>query len=88
MTLRLLLLFAGLLLSLPGQAQPRLLTTRVAEQAANLARPHDAALSADGKFLYVTDMANSRIVILEAMTLKKTYCAKSAIAFDISGVLR
>jgi 6-phosphogluconolactonase (cycloisomerase 2 family) len=70
MTLRLLLLFAGLLWSLPGQAQPRLQTTRVAEQAADLARPHDAALSADGKFLYLTDMANSRIVILEAMTLK------------------
>jgi len=41
---------------------------RAARQS--LALPHDAALSPDGRLLYVTDMANSRIVVLQAMTLK------------------
>ncbi len=65
------LLFVATLLFLPvGQAQPVLHGTLIAEQAAGLAQPHDAALSPDGRLLYVTDMANSRIVALEAMTLK------------------
>ncbi|MCB1930410.1 MAG: NHL repeat-containing protein [Rhodocyclaceae bacterium] len=40
-----------------------------AEQANGLARPHDAALSPDGRRLYLTDMSNSRIAVLDANTL-------------------
>ncbi len=66
---RILLAFA-LLLAPFVQAQPALQATLIAEQADGLAQPHDAALSPDGKLLYVTDMANSRIVVLDALTLK------------------
>jgi len=51
-------------------AQPTLKVTLVAEFAGGLSQPHDAAFSPDGKLIYVTDMANSRIRVLEAMTLK------------------
>jgi DNA-binding beta-propeller fold protein YncE len=59
-----------LLLSPFTAAQPTLKVTQVAEFAGGLAQPHDAAFSPDGKLIYVTDMRNSRIVVLEAMTLK------------------
>ena len=58
-----------LLTSLAG-AQPALRVTQLAEFADGLAQPHDAAFSPDGKLIYLTDMANSRIRVLEAMTLK------------------
>jgi DNA-binding beta-propeller fold protein YncE len=58
------------LLSPFAAAQPVVKTTQVAEFAGGLAQPHDAAFSPDGKLVYVTDMRNSRIVVLEAMTLK------------------
>ncbi len=54
----------------PPAAQPKLEARQVAELADGLAQPHDAALSPDGKLLYVTDMRNSRIRVLEAMTLE------------------
>jgi DNA-binding beta-propeller fold protein YncE len=60
---------ATLLLTPLAHAQPALQATLLAEQAQELAQPHDAALSPDGKLIYVTDMANSRIVVLDAMTL-------------------
>ncbi len=69
--MHLLTLVAALLLIPAAQAQPATLrTTLIAEQAQGLAQPHDAALSPDGKIIYVTDMANSRVVVLDAMTLK------------------
>ena len=58
-----------LLTSLAG-AQSSLRATQLAEFADGLARPHDAAFSPDGKLIYLTDMANSRIQVLEAMSLK------------------
>ena len=58
-----------LLTSLAG-AQPALRATQLTEFADGLAQPHDAAFSPDGKLIYLTDMANSRIRVLEAMTLK------------------
>ena len=58
-----------LLTSLAG-AQPAVRATQLAEFADGLAQPHDAAFSPDGKLIYLTDMANSRIRVLEAMTLK------------------
>jgi len=64
------LFIATLLLATLAHAQPVLQATLLAEQAEGLAQPHDAALAPDGKLLYVTDMANSRIVVLDAMTLK------------------
>lgn len=49
---------------------PVLKAVQLAEFAEGIAQPHDAALSPDGKLLYLTDMANSRMVVLDAMTLK------------------
>jgi sugar lactone lactonase YvrE len=63
--LALLLVFQGIAL-----AQTVLKPALVAETAAGLSQPHDAAFSPDGKLIYVTDMANSRMLVLEAMTLK------------------
>jgi tripartite motif-containing protein 71 len=51
-------------------AQPLLKATQVAEFADGLTQPHDAAFSPDGKLIYLTDMRNSRMRVLEAMTLK------------------
>ena len=63
--------FAALLLltQLAG-AQPALRVTQLAEFGGGLSQPHDAAFSPDGKRIYLTDMRNSRIRVLEAMTLK------------------
>jgi len=58
------------LLAPPVAAQTALKVTQIAEFADGLARPHDAAFSPDGKLIYVTDMANSRMRVLEAMTLR------------------
>jgi DNA-binding beta-propeller fold protein YncE len=68
--MRILVLTAFLLLSLPAVAQPALRGTQLAEFADGLSQPHDAAFSPDGKLIYLTDMRNSRILVLEAMTLK------------------
>jgi DNA-binding beta-propeller fold protein YncE len=62
-------LILALIAPLAG-AQPALKVTQVAEFAEGLAQPHDAAFSPDGKLIYVTDMANSRVRVLESMTLK------------------
>jgi len=63
--------FAVLVLLAPlAAAQPTLKVTLVAEFTGGLSQPHDAAFSSDGKLIYVTDMANSRIRVLESMTLK------------------
>jgi DNA-binding beta-propeller fold protein YncE len=53
-----------------GVAQSSLKVVQLAEFAAGLAQPHDAAFSPDGTLIYLTDMANSRMVVLEAMTLQ------------------
>ena len=65
-----LLFLAALLAPFAAQAQPALKATLLAEFAEGLAQPHDAAPSPDGKLLYLTDMANSRMVVLDAMTLR------------------
>ena len=70
MGMRIFVLAALLLLSLPTVAQTALRATQLAEFADGLAQPHDAALSPDGRLIYLTDMRNSRIQVLEAMTLK------------------
>jgi hypothetical protein len=61
---------ALLLLATLAAAQPALRATQIAEFADGLAEPHDAAFSPDGKLIFLTDMRNSRIQVLEAMTLK------------------
>ena len=68
--MRLIVCAAFLALASLSWAQPALKFTQVAELADGLAQPHDAAFSPDGKLIYVTDMRNSRIRVLEAMTLK------------------
>jgi DNA-binding beta-propeller fold protein YncE len=52
-------------------ALPALKAVQLAESAEGLAQPHDGAFSPDGKLIYLSDMANSRIVVLEAMSLKQ-----------------
>jgi len=65
------ILFAAFVaLASSAWAQPLLKVTRLAELAEGLSQPHDAAFSLDGKLIYVTDMRNSRIRVLEAMSLK------------------
>jgi len=54
----------------PAAAQPVLKASPVAELATGLSRPHDAAFSPDGTLIYVTDMGNNRVRVLEAMTLE------------------
>ena len=68
--MRFIVLTAFLLLAPPAVAQQALKVTQLAEFADGLSQPHDAAFSPDGKLIYVTDMRNSRIQVLEAMTLK------------------
>ncbi|MDH3288699.1 MAG: NHL repeat-containing protein [Betaproteobacteria bacterium] len=53
-----------------AMAQSSLKVSQLAEFADGLAQPHDAAFSPDGKLIYLTDMANSRMVVLDAMTLR------------------
>lgn len=65
------IVFAALLaLAQLAAAQPALKVTQLAEFADGLTQPHDGAFSPDGKLIYLTDMRNSRIRVLEAMTLK------------------
>lgn len=45
--------------------------TLVAASAENLAEPHDIVLSPDGRYLYVADNANDRIVVLDADSLNQ-----------------
>ena len=68
--MRIIVLTAFLLLALLAAAQPALRATQLAEFADGLSQPHDAVFSPDGKLIYLTDMRNSRIQVLEAMTLK------------------
>ena len=68
--MRFFVLTAFLLLAPPAVAQQALKATQLAEFADGLSQPHDAAFSPDGKLIYLTDMRNSRIQVLEAMTLK------------------
>jgi sugar lactone lactonase YvrE len=69
--MRMRLLFAALLcFAAAAAAQPTLKAVQQAEFAEGLSQPHDGAFSPDGKLIYLTDMANSRMVVLEAMTLK------------------
>lgn len=68
--MRNIILVAFLALASLSWAQPALKVTQLAELAEGLSQPHDAALSPDGRLIYLTDMRNSRIRVLEAMTLK------------------
>lgn len=51
-------------------AQAPLKAVQVAEFAEGLSEPHDAAFSPDGQRLFLTDMGNSLVRVLDAMTLK------------------
>lgn len=68
--MRTILAAALLLLVSLACAQTPLRVTQVAELAEGLAQPHDAAFSPDGLLIYLTDMRNSRVRILHAMSLK------------------
>lgn len=68
--MRVFVLIGFLLLAPLAVAQQALKATQLAEFADGLSQPHDAVFSPDGKLIYLTDMRNSRIQILEAMTLK------------------
>lgn len=68
--MRVIVFGAFLLLAGLAGAQPALRATQLAEFADGLSQPHDAAFSPDGRLIYLTDMRNSRVQVLEAMTLK------------------
>ena len=68
--MRTLIIAASFLLALFVHAEPAVRVTQIAELAEGLSRPHDAAMSPDGKLIYVTDMQNSRIRVVDAMTLE------------------
>jgi len=51
-------------------AQAPLKVTQLAELAEGLAEPHDAVFSPDGRLIYLTDMGNSLVRVLDAMTLR------------------
>ncbi len=51
-------------------AQPALKATQLAETTAELAQPHDGAFSPDGERIFVTDMANSLMRVLDAESLR------------------
>ena len=51
-------------------AQSVLKVSQLAEFAQGLAEPHDATFSPDGRLVYLTDMSNNRMIVLEAMTLQ------------------
>ena len=68
--MRFIVFTAFLLLAPLTVAQTTLRPTQLAEFTDGLSQPHDAAFSPDGKLIYLTDMRNSRIQVLEAMTLK------------------
>ncbi|KPK06480.1 MAG: hypothetical protein AMJ64_08985 [Betaproteobacteria bacterium SG8_39] len=53
-----------------AQAQPALKAMQLAETTVELSQPHDAAFSPDGKRIYVTDMANSQMRVLDAESLR------------------
>ncbi|MCB1956141.1 MAG: NHL repeat-containing protein [Rhodocyclaceae bacterium] len=59
----------GVALATLAAAAPGVTVTQQAEQASGLSRPHDGAFSPDGTRIYLTDMANSRISVLDAMSL-------------------
>lgn len=62
------LMWVGALCS--AYAQPALKATQRAEIATSLAQPHDGAFSPDGRRIYVTDMANSLMRVLDAESLR------------------
>ena len=67
--LRSLLVFAGLLAAGPVSAA-ELSLTYIAASSVALDNPHDLKLSPDGRFLYVADVGNNRVAILDPQTLE------------------
>ena len=67
--LRSLLVFAGLLAAGPVAAA-ELSLTYIAASSVALDNPHDLKLSPDGRFLYVADVGNNRVAILDPQTLE------------------
>lgn len=64
-------LFLCCAVALPAAlAQPALKATQLAETTVELSQPHDGAFSPDGKRIFVTDMANSQMRVLDAETLR------------------
>ena len=53
-----------------GIAQSSLKLGQLAEFAAGLAQPHDAAFAPERTLIYLTDIANRRMAVLEALTLQ------------------
>ena len=60
---------AGALCLLAGVASAELRGTIVAESDRNFSQPHDVVLSPDGAFLYVADVGNDSIKVLDPETL-------------------
>jgi len=65
-------LLACLLLLANSAAAQEVVGTFLAASPATLSRPHDLALSADGGLLYVADLGNHAVTVLDAKTLRIT----------------
>ena len=65
---KLIILFLGSLLSFASAAAP-FPASFVAGSSVDLDNPHDLKLSPDGKYLFVSDVGNDRVAILDPETL-------------------
>ena len=58
---------------LPTPASAATLTVEfIAASTADLENPHDLKLSPDGKYLFVSDVGNNRVAVLDPDTLEQT----------------
>jgi len=64
------LLVAALMLAANASLAQEVVATFVTASPATLSRPHDLALSADGRLLYVADLGNNAVTVLDADTLQ------------------
>jgi len=56
---------------IPAEASTHKVETHTEARSENVfLRPHDLALSPDGRFLYVSDLGNDRVAVLNPMTLQ------------------
>ena len=85
---------AGAICLLASTAAAEVSGTIVAESDRDFSQPHDLALSPDGAFLYVADVGNDRIKVLDPATLATlgTFAAGQLsgphdVAFDLQGRL-
>jgi YVTN family beta-propeller protein len=95
---RLLIIITALISALPslawGQSLPQIPVAQLAQSDRSFAHPHDLVLSPDAMHLYVADLDNDRIAVLDAATLapvssigKGELASPHDVVFDAEGQL-